>query len=319
MDIDAHDALIGQIAARAAGASRPEVLSAVGPFAGAFLVPSGTTSVLVASTDSVGTKVLLAVELDGYREVGQDVVIHSVNDIITSGAEPLFFLDYLAVHTLNQRCVLQIIEGVTEACAAAGCALLGGETAQMPDLYRPGTFDLAGTVVGRVDPDHLVRPAGRPGDVVVGLASSGLHTNGFSLVRRIMVDAGIDPAAHREELLCPSRLYAPEVLALLRDGAEVHGMAHITGGGMAGNLNRALGPGVDARIDPTTWTWPAVFAWLQQAGAVTEQEMREVFNLGIGFCLIVPASDADSVCRRCTGATVIGRLIPGQGQVIYTC
>ncbi len=319
MDLLAHDALIGAIADRARGASRPEVQNAVGLFAGSFRLPAGDGTVLVASTDSVGTKVLLAAELDGHAVVGQDVVIHCVNDVLTLGAEPLFFLDYLAVHTLQPRWVLAIIEGITQACRQAGCALLGGETAQMPDLYRPGAYDLAGTIVGRVPPGRVVRPSGQVGDRIVALPSSGLHTNGFSLVRRILAQAGIDPALHREKLLCPSRLYSPEVLGLLTDGACVRGMAHITGGGLPGNLNRALPPGIDARIDPGSWEVPAVFVWLREVGGVAREEMRAVFNLGVGFCLIVPPEEADAVCRRLSGAWIIGELVPGEGQVVFAC
>jgi phosphoribosylformylglycinamidine cyclo-ligase len=289
------------------------VLGGVGPFAGAWAL--GEDGVLVASTDSVGTKVLLAAACGRHRVVGQDVVIHCANDVATTGAEPLFFLDYLAVHRLEPAAVLELIGGVAEACRACGCALLGGETAQMPDLYREGTYDLAGTMVGCVSRQALVRPSGRPGDVVVGLASSGLHTNGFSLVRRILAQTGTDPRAHADALLVPSRLYSTDVRRLREAGVRVRGLAHITGGGLAGNLCRALPPDVDAVLDTSAWRRPAVFDWLQRLGGVPEAEMRRVFNLGIGFCLVVPRAEADAVCAMLEGAAVIGELRAGSGQV----
>lgn len=320
VDLAGHDALIARIAERAAEAVRPGLLRGVGLFAGAFQLGTGPEDpVLCATTDSVGTKVLLAAQLGGHEVIGQDVVIHCANDVVTLGAEPIFFLDYLAVHTLDQAWVDAILAGIAGACRQAGCALLGGETAQMPDLYSPGSYDLAGTMVGWVRRSKLVEPCGAPGDVVVALPSSGLHTNGFSLVRRIVHDAGVDPALYRDWLLVPSALYSPDVLQLLGDGVSVHGMAHITGGGIGGNLNRALPPVCDARIDPTAWERPAVFDWLQRLGAVPEEEMRRVFNLGVGFCLIVPPTAVDAVMARRPDARVIGALVPGSGKVVFAC
>ncbi len=314
VDLDSHHGVVGQIAKMAATTSRPEVVGGIGLFAGAFALGDTT---LVASTDSVGTKVLLAAECGRHRVVGQDVVIHSANDVATTGAEPLFFLDYLAVHRLEPAAVLDIVDGVAEACRAAGCALLGGETAQMPDLYREGTYDVAGTLVGRVEREALVQPSGRPGDVVVGVPSSGLHTNGFSLVRRILGQTGIDPRAHADRLVVPSRLYSGDVARLRQERVSLRGMAHITGGGLPGNLDRALPADVDAVLDTGAWERPEVFGWLQRLGNVDEAEMRRVFNLGVGFCVIVPAREAGPVCRLVEGARVIGELTHGSGQVRF--
>lgn len=314
VDLDSHHGLVGQIARLAATTSRPDVIGGIGLFAGA--VALGDT-VLVASTDGVGTKVLLAAECGRHRVVGQDVVIHSANDVATTGAEPLFFLDYLAVHKLEPQAVLEIVAGVTQACRAAGCALLGGETAQMPDLYREGTFDLAGTMVGKVERAKLVQPSGGPGDVVVGIPSSGLHTNGFSLVRRILAETGTDVRAHADLLVTPSRLYSGDVALLQRERATIRGMAHITGGGLPGNLDRALLPDVDAILDQSTWDRPEVCRWVQRLGNVGEAEMRRVFNLGVGFCVIVPSAEADAVCAAVDGARVIGELAHGSGQVRF--
>jgi phosphoribosylformylglycinamidine cyclo-ligase len=318
VDLDTHSALVRRIAELAGAASRPEVLTGVGLFAGAIALPSGMSDpVLVASADGVGTKVLLAAACARYRAVGVDVVVHCANDVSTSGASPLFFLDYLAVHRLDPAVVREIVAGVAEACRACGCALLGGETAQMPDLYRENTYDLAGTMVGVVERARLVRPHPVAGDRVVGIPSSGPHTNGYSLIRKILADTGTDPRAHADLLLAPSRLYSRDVARLLASGSEIRAMAHITGGGLPGNLDRALAPGVDAVLDPSAWHRPAVFRWLQDLGGVPEAEMRRVFNLGIGFCLIVPAGDADALCREIGDARVIGEIVAGSGQVRF--
>jgi len=316
VDLDAHAAFVRQLGAVAAAASRPEVLAAVGPFAGAMGLPAGLADpVLVASTDGVGSKVLLAAQCGRHREVGLDVVIHGANDVATSGAAPLLFLDYLAVHQLEPEAALEIVAGAAEACRRAGCALLGGETAQLPDLYREGTYDLAGTMLGVVERARLVRPAARPGDAVVGFPSSGLHTNGYSLVRRILAETGTDPRPQADLLLAPSRLYSGDVARLQREGATLRGLAHITGGGLPGNLDRALGPQVDAILDPASWHRPAVLRWLQDLGGVPEAEMRRVFNLGIGFCAIVPPGEADAVCAVVGGARRIGEVVAGHGEV----
>ena len=318
VDLDAHAVLVRRIADLAGRASRPEVLSGVGLFSGAMGLPQGLGDpVLVASTDSVGTKVLLAAACGSWDEVGRDVVIHCANDVVTSGASPLLFLDYLAVHALDATQTLGLVGGVAEACRQAGCALLGGETAQLPDLYQPGTFDLAGTMVGVTERSRLVLPRAGVGDAVLGLPSSGLHTNGFSLVRRILAETRTDPRAHQAELLAPSRLYSGDVRRLVEAGLPLHGMAHITGGGLSGNLDRVLPPDADAVLDPASWERPAVFTWLQRLGGIAEEEMRRVFNLGIGFCLVVPAEIAGQALALLPEARRIGELVPGQGRVVW--
>lgn len=318
VDLDAHARLIARLRDLAAEAGRPEVLQAVGPFAGAMRLPAGAGEpVLVASTDSVGTKVLLAAACGRFREVGRDVVVHCANDVATSGAAPLFFLDYLAVHRLEDDAVLEIVAGIVGACREAGCALLGGETAQLPDLYREGTLDLAGTMVGTCARADLVTPSGGPGDAVVGLPSSGLHTNGYSLVRAVLERTQTDVRAAADMLLCPSRLYSPAVAKLRAAGATLRGLAHITGGGLPGNLNRALAPGADAVLDPGAWHRPAVFRWLQDLGGIAEDEMRRVFNLGIGFCVLVPGAEADAVLGLLPDARRIGEVVPGGGAVRF--
>jgi len=316
VDQAAHRAVVGRIARLARTASRPEVLEGVGLFAAASRLPAELAEpVLVASTDNVGTKVLLAMALGRHDTVGIDCVAMCVNDLLTCGAEPLLFLDYLALHRLDEELVAQVVGGIAAGCREAGCALVGGETSQSGDLIQPGAYDLSGTAVGVVDRAHWIQPRVALGDRVIGLPSAGLHSNGFSLVRRILSRAGVDPAAHAEALLAPTRIYVRPVRALLAAGAEVHAMAHITGGGLPGNLDRVLGSGQDARLDPTAWTVPPVFRWLQELGGVAEVEMHRVFNMGIGFCLVVPPDQADAVCRRLPGAVSIGQIVPGSGQV----
>ena len=319
VDRTGHAALVGRLGALAATTSRPEVLEGVGFFAGAVAVPAGYREpVLVSGTDNVGTKVLLASTLGRHDTVGIDCVAMCVNDILTLGAEPLFFLDYLSLHRLAEPVVEQVVGGVALGCRQAGCALVGGETAQSGEIIQDGGYDLSGTAVGVVERGRVVRPAAAVGDLVVGLPSDGLHSNGFTLVRRVLAAAGVDPVAHAEELLRPTRIYVREVLALLRAGARIRGMAHITGGGLPGNLDRVLPRGADARIDPSAWRRPAVFDWVQRLGDVPETEMRRVFNVGIGFCLLVPPAEAAAVCAQLAGASVIGELVPGSGRVQFT-
>jgi phosphoribosylformylglycinamidine cyclo-ligase len=317
VDRSAHTALVGRVAALAAGASRPEVLAGVGFFAAACALPAGYREpVLVSGTDNVGTKVLLASALGRHQAVGVDCVAMCVNDILTMGAEPLFFLDYISMHRLDQAVVDQVVAGVAAGCREAGCALVGGETAQSGDIIQPGGYDLSGTAVGVVERTQLRQRGAAVGDIVVALPSSGLHSNGFTLVRRILADAAVDPSAHVEELLRPTRIYVRDVLAALRAGAVVHAMAHVTGGGLPGNLDRALPPGADAVIDPTAWVRPPIFSWLQRLGGVDEAEVRRVFNLGVGFCLFVPPAEADPLCRT-LGALPIGEVVPGTGRVRF--
>ncbi|RMH25218.1 MAG: phosphoribosylformylglycinamidine cyclo-ligase [Planctomycetota bacterium] len=289
--------------------------------------------VLVACADGVGTKIKLAQALDRWDTIGIDLVAMNVNDLIVQGAEPLFFLDYIATARVEPERLAEIIKGVTEGCARSGAALLGGETAEMPGVYPPGEIDLAGFAVGVVELPRAIDPARvEPGDVVLGLAASGIHSNGYTLVRAIVERAGLDLDEPRAELdgrrlgealLEPTRLYVQPVVRVQRAyrvKKVISGMAHITGGGLAGNLARALHVGVDAQIDPGAWPVPPIFRLLQEAGGVEEAEMRRVFNMGIGYCLIVRPAFADSITRRLRrfGETVhrIGRITPGSGRVV---
>ena len=266
---------------------------AFGGFAG--LYPLDDRRLLAASTDSVGSKLMLARRVGRLRWAGQDLAAHCINDVVCSGADPLFLLDYVAANRIDEGQVVELVEGAAEVCRAAGCALIGGETAELPGIYQPEELDFAGTCVGVVDREGVLDGSRcAPGDVVVGLASSGLHTNGFSLVRELLGDDDIDA----DLLLTPHRLYVHEVREL-RAQVEVRALAHVTGGGILGNLSRVLPAGIEARIDWNSWERPPVFAWLAERG-VEEDELRRVFNLGIGMCAVVPEAPP--------GSFVIGEL-----------
>ena len=266
----------------------------LGAFAG--LYPLDDRRFLAASTDGVGSKLVLARRAGRLRSAGADLAAHCINDVLTTGAEPLFLLDYVAGAALDLDEVAELVGGAADVCREAGCALLGGETAELPGIYREEELDFAGTCVGIVARERLIDGSRcRPGDVVLGLASSGLHTNGFSLVRRIVGDDDFDA----DLLLAPHKLYLGEVREL-RARADVKALAHVTGGGILGNLRRVLPEGVGAELDWGSWERPPVFEWLTEHG-VDEAEQRRVFNLGIGMCAVVPAEDAGA-------GTVIGRL-----------
>jgi phosphoribosylformylglycinamidine cyclo-ligase len=266
---------------------------AFGSFAG--LYPLDGERLLAASTDSVGSKLMLARRAGKLHWAGMDLAAHCINDVVCSGAEPLFLLDYVAASRIDEDQVAALVEGAAEVCRDAGCALIGGETAELPGIYQPDELDFAGTCVGIVERERLIDGSRcEPGDLVVGLPSSGLHTNGFTLVRELLGDDDVDA----ELLLVPHRLYLHEVRAL-RAQIDVRALAHVTGGGILGNLSRVLPDGVDARIDWTSWERPPVFAWLADRG-VDEDELRRVFNLGIGMCAVVPEAP--------DGAVVIGEL-----------
>lgn len=277
-----------------------------GGFAGLYPLDDGR--LLAASTDGVGSKLTLARRASRLRDAGADLAAHCINDVATTGAEPLFMLDYVAASTIDLDEVAELVAGVADVCQAAGCALIGGETAELPGIYRENELDFAGTCVGLVERERLIDGTRcAPGDVVVGLPSSGLHANGFSLVRRLL--AGDAPDARDTDLLlAPTRLYLHEIRAL-RAHADVRALAHVTGGGIAGNLARVLPPGVGARIDAAAWKRPPVFAWLDDRG-VAEEEQRRVFNLGIGYCAILPEADARD-------ALVIGRVEEGLEGVVW--
>ena len=256
-----------------------------GAFAG--LYPLDQRRLLAASTDGVGSKLVLSRRAGRLRDAGRDLAAHCIDDVITTGAEPLFLLDYVAAHELDLEQVAELVEGAADVCRQAGCALIGGETAELPGVYREGELDFAGTCVGIVDRDDLIDGTRcEPGDVVLGLPSSGLHTNGFSLVRALVGEGDFDA----DLLLAPHRLYLDEVGAL-RERADVKALAHVTGGGILGNLARVLPEGVAVELDWDAWERPPVYAWLDEQG-VDEEEQRRVFNLGIGMCAVVPEADA---------------------------
>ncbi|HEX7090484.1 MAG TPA: phosphoribosylformylglycinamidine cyclo-ligase [Longimicrobiales bacterium] len=309
--------------------ARPEVLSGPGSFGGLFRVPAGyRRPVLVASADGVGTKLKVAMRAGRHDTVGHDLVNHCVNDILVEGARPLFFLDYIGMGRLEAGVVEQLVAGVAAGCRANGCALLGGETAEMPDFYAPGEYDLAGFIVGIVEEDG--RPGAhrvQAGDQLLGLASSGFHTNGYSLLRRLLFDRlGLGPddafpdsdATVADVLLRVHRSYLDAVAPLL-DAGLVHALAHITGGGIPENLARVLPPGLEARVDTSAWEPPAEFSAVAELGAVDRAEMFRTFNMGVGMILVVPPTGVDEAARRVRAAGVdawrLGEVQPGAGGV----
>ena len=330
VDIDAGDALVDRIAPAARATRRPGADADLGGFGGLFdLKAAGFKDpLLVASTDGVGTKLKIAIETGLFAGIGQDLVAMCVNDIVVQGAEPLFFLDYYATGKLSVDDAAVVIEGIARACKESGCALVGGETAEMPGLYAKGDFDLAGFTVGAVERGHVLPRTSemREGDAVIGVASSGVHSNGYSLVRRVVADSGLGyesaaPFARGTKLgaalLAPTRLYVRSGLAAIRAGG-VKGLAHITGGGITENLPRALAEGLDAEIDLATWAPPAVFAWLAKSAGIETMEMLRTFNCGIGLCAIVAPDRVDEVIAAFGGAgekaTRIGALVKGDGE-----
>ncbi len=329
VDLSQAEAARARIAAAVAGTRTPLSVGLVGAFGGMVRVPAGMRApVLVLSTDGVGTKVLVAQAARRYDGVGEDLVNHAVNDILVHGARPLAFLDYLAGAGLGVEETAGIVEGVARGCRAHDMALVGGETAQMPDLYQPGHFDLAGTIVGVVEEDEALHGDRiRAGDVLVAYASSGLHTNGYTLARRIVADQlrlGVDDpfpetgGSVADALLAVHRSYARSVTPVL---AHLHGVAHITGGGIAGNLVRILPEGCSATVDPSSWTWPPIFRILQHAGQVSTAEMREVFNLGVGLVAVLPAGLVDAARRAAetdgVATWVLGEVRPGPRAVHF--
>ena len=308
VDIEAGEAAVALMKDSIARASRPEVVGGIGGFAGLFDASTLTRyrrPLLATSTDGVGTKVVIAQRLGRYDTVGIDLVAMVVDDLVSCGAEPLFMTDYLVFGALRPERAAAIVAGVAEGCARAGCALIGGETAEHPGHLGPDDFDLAGAATGVVEADAVLGPDRvRPGDVVVALASSGLHSNGYSLARRILADAGLaleDTAPELgktvgEELLTPTAIYAQDCLALAA-GCDVHAFAHITGGGLAANLARVLPPGTGAALARGTWTPPPVFALLAARGNVPRPEMERTFNMGVGMTAVVAPTDADQAVR----------------------
>lgn len=342
VNIDLGDRMKGDLKESLKTASRPEVLGAVGGFGGLFDLSKSKYKepVLVSSIDGVGTKLKLAFDSGQHKSVGMDIVNHCIDDITVIGAEPLFFLDYLGLGKLEPKVFKQLISGMKEACSAANCALIGGETAQLPGFYKPGEYDIAGVIVGIVEKKRMLSGATiRPGDVVIGLPSNGLHTNGYTLARKVVFEKaklkGKDrvPGSRQsvfKALQAPHTNYAPLVQALLKEfnqgrsssfrkGNAIFGIAHITGGGFCGNIPRILHGNVDVEIDTGAWDPLPIFKLIGEKGKIDFDEMYEVFNMGIGMTLCVDGSQADAVLKTCHAqgckAVAIGQVVKGSGKV----
>jgi phosphoribosylformylglycinamidine cyclo-ligase len=328
VDIDAGEALVERIKSRVARTQRPEVLAGIGGFGAMIEIPPGRWKrpVLVAGTDGVGTKLRLAIDTGMHDSVGRDLVAMCANDVVVQGAEPLFFLDYYATGRLSVDVAERVIAGIAEGCAQAGCALVGGETAEMPGMYQEGDYDLAGFCVGVVERERIIDGRRvRAGDAVVGLASSGPHSNGYSLIRRLLADAGADAATRVggerlfEMLMAPTRIYVKPLLELAA-AVELRGLAHITGGGLTDNIPRVLPDGLGARLDARAWRRGPVWDWIQSAGRIADAEMHRTFNCGIGMVAIVARDEADAAVGRLASAgedaRVIGEVVAGAGVQI---
>jgi phosphoribosylformylglycinamidine cyclo-ligase len=328
VDIDAGEELVERIKPHVARTQRPEVLAGIGGFGAMIEIPEGRWKrpVLVAGTDGVGTKLRLAIDAGLHDGVGQDLVAMCANDVVVQGAEPLFFLDYYATGKLSVDVAERVIAGIAEGCALAGCALVGGETAEMPGMYPEGDYDLAGFCVGVVERDRIIDGTRtRAGDAVIGLASSGPHSNGYSLIRRLLAesraDASTEVAGARliQQLMAPTRIYVKPMLSLAA-ALEVHGIAHITGGGLTDNIPRVLPDSLGVRLDPRSWRRAPVWEWIQASGRISDSEMHRTFNCGIGMVVVVARDDADAALARLTAAgeraTLIGEVVTGAGVLI---
>ena len=322
VDIDAGDALVDRIKPLAAKTMRDGVMGGIGGFGALFEVPKKYQEpVLVSGTDGVGTKLRLAFEWDRHDTVGIDLVAMSVNDILVQGAEPLFFLDYFACGKLSVDTAAAVVGGIAKGCELSGCALIGGETAEMPGMYPDGEYDLAGFAVGAVEKAKIINGKNiGAGDKLIGLASSGAHSNGFSLIRKIIERAGAKPTddfhgqPFGDVVMAPTRLYVKPVLAALAaHGEAIKGLAHITGGGLLENVPRILQKGLSAKIHKNAWTLPLLFQWLQEQGNVADDEMHRVFNCGIGMVLIVAADQVDAVTATFSAA---GETVYQLGEVV---
>ena len=331
VDVEAGRAFVEKIRQNVESTFRPEVIGGLGGFGGYFQLPSGYRQpVLVSGTDGVGTKLKIAHSLNRHDTVGIDLVAMCVNDVLTSGAEPLFFLDYLATGKLEASQLAAVVSGIASACRDSGCTLLGGETAEMPGFYSAGEYDLAGFCVGIVEKSQLLDGSKvQIGDVAIGLASSGVHSNGFSLVRKIIDTQGLNwqdcpeilaSSSLGEVLLTPTRLYVKPVLELLRSGLDIHAMAHITGGGIPENLPRCLSKGHSVLIYRESWPVLPIFHWLAQMGSVNAEAMFNTFNMGIGFVIIVPSDLARSTINQLQSSGInayqIGEVIAGKGEIV---
>lgn len=322
VDISAADRALDLFKPHIRSTLRPEVLGAMGFFGGLFELKGHRNPVLVSSADGVGTKLKIASALGRHDTIGIDLVNHCVNDILTCGAEPLFFLDYIGVGRLVPEQVADVVKGLAEACKSVGCALIGGETAEMPGVYGETDYDLVGFIVGVVEKDRIIDGGSlAPGDAVIGLPSNGLHTNGYSLVRKVF---GENPAVLNtfnvdlrctlgDELLRPHRCYFHDLKPVM---AKVKGLAHITGGGLPGNIPRLFRGELSARIRKGAWQVPPIFRMIQRQGGIDEQEMYHVFNMGIGMAVFCAASETDAMLSSLPGAMVIGEVVEGDGSVM---
>jgi len=326
VDIDAGNRLVERIKPLVAKTRRPEVLSGLGGFGGLFAMPTDRYKdpVLVSGTDGVGTKLKLAQITGIHDTIGIDLVAMCVNDVLVQGAEPLFFLDYFACGRLDTDVAVAVIGGIADGCVQAGAALIGGETAEMPDMYTDGEYDLAGFCVGAVDRQDLIDGSTIvPGDVIIGLASSGPHSNGYSLIRKVL-DIGGNPDLNgtpvQELLMQPTRIYVRSVMALMKL-VTIKGLAHITGGGITENIPRILGKELHAEIDVNSWQQPAVFDWLQSTGQIATDEMRRTFNCGVGMAVVVAAADEasaiETLSRSGENAWRLGEIKAGASAVAY--
>ena len=321
VDIDAGDHLVERIKSVAKRTMRPEVMGGLGGFGALCEIPAGYKQpVLVSGTDGVGTKLKLALQLNRHEHIGIDLVAMCVNDLVVCGAESLFFLDYYATGHLNVDTAATVVTGIGAGCELAGCALVGGETAEMPGMYEGEDYDLAGFAVGVVEKSEIIDGSKvKAGDVLIGVASSGAHSNGYSLLRKVIevsnadLNQDLDGRPLADVVMTPTRIYVKSMLALVK-ALPVHAMAHITGGGLPGNLPRVLPAGCDAVIDESSWTWPPLFQWLQRAGNIERFEMYRTFNCGVGMVVVVPADQADAAIAQLasTGdqAWRIGHIVP---------
>jgi len=320
VDIDAGNELVERIKPLVKRTQRPEVLAGLGGFGGMFALPPGRyrEPVLVSGTDGVGTKLMLAQHLNRHNTIGIDLVAMCVNDVLVQGAEPLFFLDYFACGKLDNDVASAVIAGIAEGCLQAGAALIGGETAEMPDMYSDGEYDLAGFTVGAVEREELIDGSDiASGDAIIGIASSGPHSNGYSLIRKVLErspNSEIDGSPASERLLLPTRIYVKPILALMQS-VNLKGLAHITGGGITENIPRVLQGALDAEIDTKSWSPGPVFDWLKEHGNIETGEMRRTFNCGVGMVVIVDLSEADKTVQILNehgeSAWRIGQIVPG--------
>lgn len=329
VNIEAGRAFVGQIRRSVESTYRPEVLGGLGGFGGCFQLPGGYSEpVLVSGTDGVGTKLKIAQACDRHDTIGIDLVAMCVNDVLTSGAEPLFFLDYLATGQLNPEQLEQVVFGIAQGCKEAGCALLGGETAEMPGFYPVGEYDLAGFCVGIVEKERLLDGSQVGlGDVAIALPSQGVHSNGFSLVRKIVETQGLGWDAIPKGLdkplgelfLTPTKIYVKPILTAMAEGLDIHGMAHITGGGLPENLPRCLGQDQSISMNWKAWEMPPIFQWLAQAGSVAKDEMFNTFNMGIGFVVLIDPEQAEFALNTFNAqgieAFAIGKVVSGNGEL----